>query len=894
MKKLLLSLLGALVALPAMAYDFRYTYEGQTVEYTVIDESAKTCMTKQGYDSGSVYHHISGDLILPEHPCDGDTEYTLVEIGDYSFYGFINLTSVVIPNTVTKIDDFAFYIRYNYRESSELASITIPNSVTEIGQQAFDGCTALTSISIPESVKTIGKWAFNACTGLTKAEFTSIEHLCKINFLTTDSNPLYYAHHLYIAGKEVTTCTIPNSTTELVNTFAGWTELKSITIPNSVTKIGDGAFVGCTGLSAITIPSSVTEIGSAFSGCTGLSTITIPNSVITIGSSAFSGCTGLSAITIPNSVTTIGSSAFSGCTGLSTITIPNSVTAILSDAFSDCTGLSTITIPNSVTTIGSSAFSGCTGLSTITIPNSVTTIGGSAFSDCTGLMIVNIPAIPNWIAIDKGRNMFPENVSLYANGEKVDFKSIFTGDYVIPASVTKIGSRTFEDCTGLTSVTFPETLTTIGQSAFEGCTGLTSVTFPASIENIGDAFYGCTNLKQYNFIVSDIAKWIEADKPYMRYEAEAYINGKPLKEIFTGDFKVPDTTTKIGRYTFYGCSGLNSVEIPNSVSEIGGEAFTFCSSLTSVNLPDGMSQINSSTFAGCSSLTSVRIPKAVNEIGGWAFCDCSSLTSIEVPNLVKNIGDAAFMNCSNLENVTIGGSVTKIGLQAFDNCVAIKHLTLADGDGTLELSRGSYLGERNGQPWNVPCGLFKAAANLETLYVGRDLKFPYDYTPFEELYNLKSVIFGDKVTKIKERTFWDLDGLETFVIGKSVEEIEEHAFWIYGQMDTITIKAVVPPTYLYPVWSLFDDDVCENAVLYVPQQSVEAYKSTEPWRFFQHIAGYEEDPDEGSIKAVNIDSENETKVVYDLRGVRVGKSTEGLPHGVYIVKSAGKTTKVAI
>ena len=170
------------------------------------------------------------------------------------------------------------------------------------------------------------------------------------------------------------------------------TSVTSITIPNSVTSIGEYAFYGCTGLTSITIPNSVTSIGEyAFYGCTGLTSINIPNSVTSIVGYAFSGCTGLTSITIPNSVTSIGSSAFYGCTGLTSITIPNSVTSIGNGAFYGCTGLTSITIPNSVTSIGNGAFSGCTGLTSITIPNSVTSIGLNAFSGCTGLTSITMP-----------------------------------------------------------------------------------------------------------------------------------------------------------------------------------------------------------------------------------------------------------------------------------------------------------------------------------------------------------------------------------------------------------------------------------------------------------------------------------------------------------------------
>ena len=202
--------------------------------------------------------------------------------------------------------------------------------------------------------------------------------------------------------------------------------LTSITIPTSITSIGEGAFWGCSGLTSITIPNSVTSIGEgAFCGCSGLTSITIPNSVTSIGEGAFSDCYGLTSITIPSGVTSIGEGAFFGCyvysfnasesleaeknnywgayvcdsQGLvikdnvviacakreTSVTIPNSVTIIGDKAFNDCSGLTSITIPNSITSIGESAFWGCSGLTSITIPNSVTSIGEGAFSDCSGL-----------------------------------------------------------------------------------------------------------------------------------------------------------------------------------------------------------------------------------------------------------------------------------------------------------------------------------------------------------------------------------------------------------------------------------------------------------------------------------------------------------------------------
>ena len=180
--------------------------------------------------------------------------------------------------------------------------------------------------------------------------------------------------HLFV-GKEIENKTIE----EIVDIPLD--DIKSVTIKDGVTSIGEWAFDGCTGLTSITIPNSVTSIGDgAFNKCQSLTSINIPDGVTEIGKFAFSGCTGLTSITIPNSVTSIGDGAF-GCTGLTSITIPNSVTSIGEWAFQECSSLTSITIPNSVTSISSYAFYGCTGLKEVTVPKSAK-IDDNAFKDC--------------------------------------------------------------------------------------------------------------------------------------------------------------------------------------------------------------------------------------------------------------------------------------------------------------------------------------------------------------------------------------------------------------------------------------------------------------------------------------------------------------------------------
>lgn len=670
---------------------------------------------------------------------DGCSSLTSVDLsslstmGENVFEDCGKLLSVVLNKYLSVISEEAFL------NCTSLEAIELPEALTTISANAFKN-SGLTSVNLPESLTSLAVSAFAGCNALQTVTTSREGWRVEDTFLLDDENTLIFAFgnlggkvtipdgcvtigEYAFNGREVSEVVFPASLERIEAYAFSSTNLTNLVLPANIKEIGNYAF-SSSALQSVEFNSADAVLGEGiFSSCTKLADVKLCEGVKALGKKMFQSCSALQSIELPQSLVSMGTYTFYK-SGLVSITIPESVKHLgdadgetgTTDMFRDCKQLKSVVLPSNLSVIGGQTFYGSTSLSSVTyhgyqgegnsLPQSVTALGNKAFSSTKALLQLDLPGVK-----ETGDSIFAESgitqVSLPALetvGSKFFDKCASLESVTLNDSLTALGAEMFTNCTslktidlpsaltflnvktfrysGLTSVVIPENVVHLGSAAdteagstviylFDSCTSLVSVTFPSGLRSIGaQAFSNCTSLKNVT---------------YTGYEGE----GNAL----------PETLTTIKKQAFYK-SGIEQITLPASLvfisssnHTIGESAFAESKQLREVTML-GAALVGQKIFQNCTSLETVVLSGELDKIPNYTFDGCKALKNITLPSTLTSIGIEAFKGCTSIESVVLPASVV-LEKNVFNGWTA---------EQTINVKTSYYMSTRLwNSEWNTDC-----------------------------------------------------------------------------------------------------------------------------------------------------------------------------------------------
>lgn len=571
----------------------------------------------------------SGDVVIPETVTYDSTTYNVVGIANMAFRNCAQLTSVVIPETVTSIGQYAFY------GCTALASVNIPSGVTAINARTFYNCNSLASLDIPAGVTSIGSLAFCGCELLASLHIpaavasigeSAFEGCNALKTVTVDPANEYY--------RTVNGVLFNADCTELV-LYPAAMGGKQYNVPATTVSIAPQAFYYASALQDLYIPGTVKNVGEEAFRYSSIKSVVFDEGVEHIGANALANDMYLKTLYLPASLVSIETGAFSETNRLSEVICPaDSAVTIASDVFRSVVRARSMK-PKLYVPLGAEAnytAAGWTGF-TYTHP---------AELDLTAEYRVDSLI---YVPLDSAYNLKISRVytktlhdagipaKLVINGNLCTVNQVAASAFAycdniisvnIPATVVRLFDQAFYKCASLAEVVLNEGLTQVGNNAFASCDRLSAVSIPSTVTSIANKSFGkCQSLARID-VDEDNAKYASID---------GVLFSKDLKKLMTypmahGDtYEVPEGTASIETNAFLSAAVVD-VLLPATLQTINSMAFSDAGRLRAIVIPDSVTKLNTSAFANCVSLESVELPSAMATLANDVFKGDTSLVTI--------------------------------------------------------------------------------------------------------------------------------------------------------------------------------------------------------------------------------------------------------------------------
>ena len=459
-----LIVISAALCVPVTASAATYDSDPNNFKYSYSYGSTNANI--YGYTGNSEYVKIPSKI----------NGYTITGINTQAFKNNKKLKGIIIPDTVTYVEDSLF------SGCISLTDVDLGKGITVITNGMFYNCKNLESLTIPEQIERFyDRYSYTG--NSSDKPFEGCVNLKNIYFKAKDISLVRY-----LSLPSLTNIVIGSTVESLPDrAFSGYKYLENVTFENGLLVLPNECFKNCTGLKSITLPDSMMSVGkSAFENCYNIKSVTFSENLNTIADSAFKGCSSIENLSFNKNLREIGNNAFEECSSVKNVTFNDSLNTIGESAFANCSSVEKVDLPESVSSVGKDVFEGCKAIKNITLSSKLNYVNDGVFSGCSSLESVDLPDNISEI----GANSFADCTNL---------KNIRFGKNLI-----HIDSYAFSGCSSLKSIEFPAGLQYIWSKAFIDCTNLSSVKLNSGLKQISNyAFYNCLNLKKVRIPTSD-------------------------------------------------------------------------------------------------------------------------------------------------------------------------------------------------------------------------------------------------------------------------------------------------------------------------------------------------------------------------------------------------------